>query len=790
MSGRFLAADAIRRWRAVLPQLSFAALLRKLRADAGLTQEELAEASQLSYRTISDLERGVNLTPRKQTMRLLADTLGLAGAQRQAFEAAARERARPARPVAQATAGSAVPRQLPAPIAGFTGRAVELQALNSMVQKAAETGTVVISAVGGMAGIGKTALAVYWAHQVVDQFPDGQLYVNLRGFDPTGQPTPVAEAVRGFLEAFEVPREQIPVTLDAQAALYRSLLADWRVLVVLDNARDADQVRPLLPGSPGCVAVVTSRNQLTGLIAAEAGHPIMLELPSFADARALLTRRIGETRVADEPEAVAEIITSCARLPLALSIVAARAVAHPGFSLEALAGELRISRGSLDAFNGSDQAANVRAVFSWSYDRLGTSAQRLFRLLALHPGPDITPPTMASLAACTKAQARQTLAELASAHLVNEHLPGRFTIHDLLRAYATEQANREDPEADRQAATRRLLDHYLHTARNAATSLYPRWRPASLLPPKPGVAPEQCDGYASAWTWFEAEHPALLAVIKQAADTKQGAHAWQLSWALMDYLDRRGRWDDLTAIQEIALDAARNHGDRPGEAHAHEALGISHRWLGRYREACIHLWQALALFSELGDKVGQADTHSGLIWAHQYQGHHKAALRHARQAYALYRAVGHRPGEANALSDLAWSYALLGQDEHALDPGQKALTYFQRSGDRRGEAHALDNLGYAYNHLGHHQDAISCYRRALTLFREIGDRYHQAAVLDHLGNAQQAAGDSSAARDAWQHALNILGQIPIHNLGTDYYPDASKISVKLLQLDDPAQTHP
>jgi len=356
--------------------------------------------------------------------------------------------------------GAASPRQLPAAVRHFAGRDVELAALADQLADAADM--VVISAVGGTAGIGKTALAVHFAHQVADRFLDGQLYVNLRGFDPTGSPMSPAEAIRGFLEAFDVPGERIPVTLGAQAALYRSVLADRRVLVVLDNARDADQVRPLLPGSPGCMVVVTSRNQLISLITAEGARPLTLDLLTVAEARQLLAGRLGAGRVAADAAAVEEIIASCARLPLALAIVAARAATHPQFPLASLAGELRDARGGLNAFGGGDAAADPRAVFSWSYQQLSPQAARLFRLLGLHPGPDTTAWAAASLAALPTEQARGSLAELARAHLVTERAPGRFAFHDLLRAYAVEQARSHDTDDDRKATVSRALDHYLH----------------------------------------------------------------------------------------------------------------------------------------------------------------------------------------------------------------------------------------------------------------------------------------------------------------------------------------
>ena len=686
-----------------------------------------------------------------------------------------------------------VPRQLPAAIANFTGRAAELEVLTGLLQEAAAAETVVIWAVGGTAGIGKTTLAVYWAHQVADRFPDGQLYVNLRGFDPAGPRMTPTEAMRVFLDAFEVPPERIPVSLDSQAALYRSLLAGRRVLVVADNARDAGQVRPLLPGSPGCVVVVTSRNRLTSLITSEGAHPVTLDLLTREEAGQLLAGRIGAGRVVAEPQAVEELITSCARLPLALSIVAARAAAHPGFPLVALARELRNTpRGGLDIFDGGDQATDVQAVFSWSYHQLSASAARLFRLLGLHPGPDITCPAAASLAGLPAGQVRRDLAELARAHLVTEHVPGRFTFHDLLRAYAIDQARAHETEADQQAAVHRMLDHYLHTAQTAALSLHPRWAPLTLPPPQPGVVPEQHIDWAAALAWFEAEYPVLLAAIQEAAATGWGTHAWQLPWTLMDYFQRRVHCDDWVATQHTALNAARDQADRQGEAHAHEGIGRAYPFLGRYREAHTHLQQALALFGEVGDQAGQADTLIDLGWVLQYQGRPADALPHARQALAVCRAAGDRHGQARALNNIGWSHGLIGDHHQSLSCCEEALVLFQELGDRRGEAYALHRLGYAHHHVGHYQRAITCYQQSLELHDELGDRYHEARVLDHLGDTHHAVGDPAAARAAWKHALDILGHlghILIPGPGSGY-PDADRIRAKLCQLDGPDQTRP
>ncbi len=386
-----------------------------------------------------------------------------------------------------APAAMPVPAQLPPAVPGFAGRRGELARLDGLLPGQAATAAV-IAALSGTAGVGKTALAVHWAHRVSERFPDGQLYVNLQGFAPAGAAVAPAEAVRGFLEAFGVPAERIPADLPARAGLYRSVLADKRVLVVLDNARDVEQVRPLLPGSSGCLAIVTSRNQLTSLIAAEGAHTLTLGLLPAADARDLLTRRLGAGRVASEPGAVSDIIAGCARLPLALTIAAARAAARAGFPLTVFAAELRDATRALDPLHGGDLATDVRAVFSWSYQALTPDAARLFRLLGLHSGPDTGVAAAASLAAIPPGRAAVLLTELTQAHLLAEPAPGRYACHDLLRAYAAEQALAWESPDDRAAAVRRLLDCCVHGAYRAAMLIEPHLDPIALSPVRPGVA--------------------------------------------------------------------------------------------------------------------------------------------------------------------------------------------------------------------------------------------------------------------------------------------------------------
>ncbi len=396
----------------------------------------------------------------------------------------------PQGPAPHTRAGGSGPAQLPADLPLFTGRRAELDRLSALLPEGdGPPGTAVIVVVDGMAGTGKTALAVHWAHRIAHRFPDGSLYVNLRGYDPHGSPMPPDSVTEMFLVALGVAPQAVPEGLDAQAALYRSILADRRVLIVLDNARDAGQVRPLLPGTPGSLVLVTSRSRLGGLVAQQGAHPVTPGLLSAGESYELLSRRLGRARVDAEPEAVAAIIESCARLPLALAIVASRAAHHPGFRLADVAQELRYDHGSLDAFAGDDPGTDARAVFSWSYQALSPEAAGLFRALALHPGPDITTAAAVALAGAPPRGVRALLTELTGASLLIERAPGRFVFHDLLRAFSGELADVEDSENIRGAALLRMYDHFLRTAHHASSVLDPSRGPIALPPGTTGSEP-------------------------------------------------------------------------------------------------------------------------------------------------------------------------------------------------------------------------------------------------------------------------------------------------------------
>ncbi|HCT75288.1 MAG TPA: hypothetical protein DGT23_01570 [Micromonosporaceae bacterium] len=670
----------------------------------------------------------------------------------------------------------AAPRQLPAAVQHFVGRNPELKELTRLLDDSGEVcGTVVISAIAGTGGIGKTTMALHWAHQVAPRFPDGQLYVNLRGFDPTGSPMSVAEAIRGFLDAFNVPVAQLPASLDAQAALYRSLLADRRVLIVLDNARDADHVRPLLPGSANCLVVVTSRSQLTGLVVTEGARPLTLGLLTVAEAHEMLARHLGPERLAGQLAAAEELIAHCARLPLALAIVAARAAEQPTFPLATFVAEVANARSRLDALDTGDHTTQIRAVFSWSYDQLSLSAAKLFRLLGLHPGPDISLPAATSLLGIRIGQTRLLLTELARAHLVSEHVPGRYTFHDLLRAYATEQAYAHDSEEEQREAVHRMHDHYLHTATRATIQLEARRALIKLDEVRSDVTLEEITGRIEATAWLTAERPVLVGVVDDAVATGFHSHAWQLAWTLAVYFHRQGHWLDWARTHRAALDAAREMADRSAEAYAHRGVARANLRLDHRDEARAHLQHALSITEEVGDHAGQAHTHLDLAWLAELRLEYSEALHHAERALELHVQAGHRTGQANALNGVGWYHALLGRYEEAIDYCQQALTLNRELKAREAEAAALDSLGFAHQMAGRLPAAIARYQESLSVRHEIGDRYRLAGTLNRFGDTLVAAGDPGTARAVWLEAIEIFEQLG--------HSSAGEVRAKLASLD-------
>ena len=640
----------------------------------------------------------------------------------------------------------------------FTGRAGELAALDL---PAGPSPAVAITVVSGTAGVGKTALAVRWARQAAGLFPDGQLYVNLRGYDP-GQPVPAADALAAFLRALGMAGQQIPPGEDERAAAYRSLLDGRRVLVLLDNAASVEQVRPLLPGGPSCLVLVTSRDSLAGLVARHGARRIDLDILPQADALGLLRTLIGD-RVDAEPGAAAALAAQCAQLPLALRVAAELAAGSPDSALAELAGELADEQRRLDLLDaGGDGRTAIRGVFSWSYRHLPAGAARAFRLVGLHPGADFDTSAVAALTALPATHARDQLVLLARAHLIHPVGAGRYGMHDLLRAYACGLAAEQDSEqgdAPHEALTR-LYDYYLGAACGAMDVLVPaekHYRPSAPARADGAPVPRPA-GTAEARAWLDAERATLVAVAAHAASHGAPSHATRLSAALYRYLETGGHYADAVTVHGYASRAARLAGDRAAETSALINLGIISWRQGRYPEAIGYQRQAMAVAVATGDRAAEAIAVGNLGVVYERQGRYDEAGDCQRQALALAREAGDTTGEARSLGNLGSVAARLGDYEQAVGWYQQALARFRECGDRNGAASALPDLGTAYQRLGQVEQAIGCFKQALALFREIGDRTGEAEALNGVGEIMLAAGRPQEARAGHAAALTLASQ--------------------------------
>ncbi|MET1075713.1 MAG: BTAD domain-containing putative transcriptional regulator [Umezawaea sp.] len=644
------------------------------------------------------------------------------------------------------TAAVPVPRQLPARPRLFTGRTRELARLDAVLGQ----DTVVISAIGGMGGMGKTWLALHWAHRHLDRFPDGQLHVDLRGFDPGGKRLSAATAVRGFLDALGVPPAAVPLDVDAQVGLYRSLVADKRVLVFLDNAADSAQVAPLLPGSPTCTALITSRGRLSGLVAAHGARSLDLDRLPDREAHQLLALHLGEDRLTAEPGVAAELLARCAGLPLAISILAARASTHPTFALSVLADELRDHTGLLDALDTGDDMMSLRTVFSWSYQALSAEAATAFGALGLVPGPDIGLPAAASLTALPATRVRTCLRELEQAHLVDQHAPGRYRMHDLVRLYAAERADHDT------SAARRLVDFHVHTAFAAERLLDPLREPIPIGIPADGCTPLAFDDGATAMAWLTAEFPNLLAVQGLAAEHGWHTPVWHLAWALDTFFRRGGNYRDAVAVWQTAVASADLLGDSAAQTLTRRRLGNACAATGLHSEALRHLQHALAVSEQTDDVPGQAHAHHLLAGLWEEQGDDRRALDHATPALHLFQALGMPVWEAWAHTQVGWHQAQLGQYQQARAHCESALALARRHHDRELEATTLDGMGYIAHHTGHRTLALDHYQRALTLLRDLDHGYHEADTLERLGHTHHALGHHDLAGTTWQQAFALF----------------------------------
>ena len=778
------------------PALSFGGLLRQLRGEARLTQEELAEAASLSPRSVSDLERGVNLTAHKDTAMLLAGALGLAGPVRALFVAAARGRALAAEVLAArdgAAAGASVAaatRTLPRDIASFTGRGPELARLFGAVTGAVGGGVVGIHAIGGMAGIGKTTFAVHAAHRLAARFPDGQVFLPLHGHTPGQRPVDPADALASLLLTAGVAAAQIPPGLEERTALWRHHLTGRQLLLLLDDATGHQQVRPLLPGTAGCLVLVTSRRHLTAL---EDAAAISLDTLPPGEAAELLARLAARPGLDPGDAAVGEITRLCGYLPLAVGMLARQLHHHPAWTPAGLAADLAATRDRLDLMSAEN--LSVAAAFDLSYQDLTPGQQKLFRRLGLHPGTDIDGYAAAALDDTDLASARRCLDALYDQHLIAEPARGRYRLHDLIREHARTLAA-ADPGAEADAALARLLDYYLHTGR-AANRHLARRTPAvlhAITVIAPAHAPD-LPARADAVTWMDAERLNLHAAADYAASHDRPGHAIAIPAAMHGYLRSHGHWDQALTLHNAALQAALHAGDQLAEAGALNHLGDMQYLTGDYPAATASLTRALDLYRGVGDRVGEASALNQLGVVQYQTDDYPAAAAGLTRALELYRGVGDRVGEASALNQLGVVQYLTGDYPAAAAGLTRALELYRGLGDRLGEADALNQLGVVQSLTGDYPAATASHEQALDIFRGLGDRRGEASAIGNLGIVHQATRDYPAAAASHEQALdlfrglgnrlgeaNAVNQLSVVQRATGNYPAATVSQARALEL--------
>jgi tetratricopeptide (TPR) repeat protein/transcriptional regulator with XRE-family HTH domain len=717
----------------------FGDALRRLRAEAGLTQEQLAEAAGVSPRAVSDLERGVNRTARRPTARLLADALGLAGSARADFEAAA---------AGQRPAGRAA-HTLPRDAAAFTGRAAELAEVAAAAAEA-EDGALSVCVIGGMAGIGKTALAVHAAHRHAPRFPGGRLFVPLHGHTAGLRPADPADVLADLLATAGVPASQVPAGLDGRVAAWRNHLAGRHVLLILDDAVSSSQVRPLLPGTPGCLVLVTSRSRLTAL---EDARPITLDPLAAADSAVLITRLAGRPGLDPGDPAVAGIAAMSGHLPLAAGILARQLYHHPAWDPASLAAELSAARDRLDLMRAEDQ--EVAAAFRLSYADLTDRQQRLFTLLGLHPGTDIDARAAAALAGTPAAAARGDLRGLQDHHLITEPAAGRYRFHDLLREHARSLAE-DVPAPEREAALGRLLDYYQGAAARAGALLARRARLVLPSAAPADACPEDC---AQALAWARDARASLLACLDHVTRAGQQARVVALSSGLAELLRIDGPWAEAAGRHRAAIAAARDIGDRLGEASALTDLGTVQRLAGDHPGAARTLDQSLRLCRDLGSRLGEAGALHELGIVGRMTGDYPAATQALARALRLCRDLGNRLGEAGALHELGIVQRLADDLRLAARTLSESLRIFRELGSRLGEANALHELGTVLTLTGDYPAAATANEQALRIHRDLGNRLGEANALQGLGLVRRTTGDHLAAGRVHAQALRIYRDI-------------------------------
>ncbi|WP_170141009.1 AfsR/SARP family transcriptional regulator [Allonocardiopsis opalescens] len=658
-----------------------------------------------------------------------------------------------------------IPRQLPPAVTDFVGRSRELDLLTRRLDDAGgHGGAVVITSIGGIAGVGKTALALWWAHRIGHRFPDGHLYVDLRGYGPDDPMHPTAVLTQ-FLDALGVSAQDMPMDEQSKIGLYRSLLAGRKMLVMLDNAKAAEQIRPLLPGSPGCLVVVTSRSDLPSLVAGNGARPITLTCLSQTEAINLLRLIIGPSRVDRELDLAATLVCLCSCLPLALRIVAQRTAFRPELSLAQIVDELTAEQDRLDglATPDGDPTTDVRLAFSWSYQALSAEAARLFRLLGLHSGPDISVTAGAALGGISPSRAHRLMEHLASAHLLERSGTDRYHFHDLLRSFARECADAEETSDDRETAVRHLVEWYLHTAHATCNLLIPIIPTVDLDAPSQPCPAMRFETPSRAMEWCETERANLVAAVQQAATQGEHRIAWQLPAALTGYFNVRKPWDDWIATCRTGLASAEHVNDEHGRSWLLTNLGIAYCGLGRYREAQEHLEGAFRLCRTTGNRWGESIVLNVLGDTFRDRDLLEAAVDCYERARDICNTIEEpwgKVGAALAVHNLAHTYQRLGRYEDALARHQQTLQLADDLNDFSwGRAQSVHHLADTHRAAGQLADAIDCYAQALIVRRRNGDRHGEAATLSCLGTAQLEAGDPQAARDSWGEALIIFTEL-------------------------------
>ncbi len=768
------------------PAVDFGGLLRELRVKAQLTQEELAETAGVSPRTVSDIERGVSRKAHRDTARLLADALHLIGPDKARFEAVARGRDPGS---AGPGAAAAATRTLPRDIASFTGRQQELQQLAEAV---ASTGGVVgIHAIGGMAGVGKTAFAVHAAHRLAERFPGGQIFLPLHGHTPGQQPVEPTDALASLLLTAGVPAAQIPPGLEARMALWRDRLAGQQLLLVLDDAASSEQVLPLLPGAGGSLVLVTSRRHLSAL---EDATAVSLDTLPPGEAAALLVRLAGRAGLGPDDPAVAELTRLCGYLPLAIGMLARQLHHHPAWTAAGRAAELAAARDRLELM--TTENLSVAAAFNLSYADLTPGQQRLFRRLGLHPGADIDAYAAAALDGADLSAARRGLEALYDQYLIAEPTQGRYRLHDLIREHARALADRLDPDGDRDGATTWLLDYYEVTADRAGALISRQARPAgmSAVGAIPAAVPVLA-GQEQALAWLRAERVSLLACLDHATGTGQHARVTALTAGLAGLLRRDGPWGDAIIRHTAAFQAARHLGDRLGQAGALTDLGAVRLLTNDFRTAAQSLEQALDIYRELGDRLGQANALSdlGAVW--RATGEYPAAVQSLEQALGIYRDLHERHGQANALRELGVVRRATGEYPAAAQSLEQALGTYRELGDRLGQANTLTDLAVTRRRTGAYAAAAQSLEQALGIHRELGDRLGQANALSDLGDVRRATREYAAAAQSLEQALGIYRDLDERHgqaatlcylgdvwMGTGDYPAAAQAMEQALGI--------